>query len=231
MTSSMLTIEQIENALEKQTRTMIEELLKKTNFLNLRDDGKENEPEYDFDESDIYVKGNKKMAHDLVATLKRKQNAELDASNIKKRKYVVGYHHGPLQVLPAHFKFPKMTLPQLITNWLVGNKDENIPPYWSLSSLDMKHTKNGCKKWNCMKSFMYVVKKYGRKYKVWEETPSEWDNKHVTELWEAIQNEFLATFIPSKENCPADNNTETRSIKKEEEDATENFRAKLEDSP
>jgi hypothetical protein len=219
MTSSTLTIEQIENVLEKQTRTMIDELLKKTNLINTGGD-KNNQAEYcnveieddedDFDESDIYVKGNKKMAHNL-ATLKRKQNAELDASNIKKRKYVVGYHHGRLQVLPAHFKFPKMTSPQLITNWLVGNKDENIPPYWSLSSVDLKHIKNGCKKWNCMKSFMSVVEKYGRKYNAWKEIPSEWDYKHVTDLWEAIQNEFLATFVPSKEK--GSDNTETCAMR------------------
>jgi hypothetical protein len=208
MTSATVTIEQIQNTFKIQTTSLIDELLRKTNLATVSEI--QNEAEYnnvtiededdEIADSDICVRGRQgdgTMAREL-AELKRKHNTELDAANVKKRKYMVGYHHGRLQVLPAHFQFPKMTTPQLIANWLVGSKDSNVPLYWSLSAVDLKHIKNGCKKWNCMKSFMCVVERYGRKYICWKDVPSEWDYKSVTNLWETIEHEFMDAFIVHK---------------------------------
>ena len=35
---------------------------------------------------------------------------------LKKRKPTVGFHHGRLQVVPVYWKFPNMTIKQLIDN-------------------------------------------------------------------------------------------------------------------
>ena len=44
----------------------------------------------------------------------RAVNASMRA--VKKQKLKLGYHHGKLQCLPAHWKFPRMTCKQLVEN-------------------------------------------------------------------------------------------------------------------
>ena len=43
-------------------------------------------------------------------------------------RITIGYHHGQLQVLRTMWNFPKIHRKQLIDNWYVSNKKDNIPP-------------------------------------------------------------------------------------------------------
>ena len=58
---------------------------------------------------------------------------------MQKRTLPTGFHHVHLQVLPPKWKFPIITCKQLIDNWYVGNKRENIPPLEVLSALHVAH--------------------------------------------------------------------------------------------
>ena len=58
---------------------------------------------------------------------------------MNKRTLTMGFHHGFLQVFPPTWKLQRMTRKQLIDNWYVGNKIENIPPLELLSALHVSH--------------------------------------------------------------------------------------------
>ena len=63
-----------------------------------------------------------------VRALERKKISEAGLK-FKKRKLTVGFHHGRLQVVPVYWKFPNMTIKQLIDNWFIENEREKIPPF------------------------------------------------------------------------------------------------------
>ena len=70
---------------------------------------------------------------------KQKEYNDKTKEIVKKRKFTVGFHHGKLSPLPATFKWPKMTTFQLCVNWLIGNVEESIPPYCTLTRPMLSH--------------------------------------------------------------------------------------------
>ena len=73
-------------------------------------------------------------------------------TNTKKQKFTISLHHGRLITLPVNFEFPQgMTLFQLVRNWLIGDIDENIPPFQHLYSYFIKHDKNTIMQYNRIK--------------------------------------------------------------------------------
>ena len=61
---------------------------------------------------------------DLRQTIKR----EVSLEHTNKRKLMVRYHHGKVNVLPSNDQLPPMTCSQLIVNWLLGSVSENVTP-------------------------------------------------------------------------------------------------------
>ena len=58
---------------------------------------------------------------------------------MNRRTLTMGFHHGILQVLTTTWKLPIITRKQLIDNWYVGNKRENIQPLELLIPLHVAH--------------------------------------------------------------------------------------------
>ena len=96
-------------------------------------------------------------------------------SSLKRRKLTMGFHNGRLQVLPVHWKFPRMTGKQLIENWFIGNTEEKIPPYALLKFNHVKHIKNAVSNLRMMKSFMLIVQRYATDEDIWEGDPNKWN--------------------------------------------------------
>ena len=60
-------------------------------------------------------------AHQAVRVQTKRQLSE--------RKYTIGYHHGKMNPLPSTWKYPRgITLIHLINLWLIGDKEQNVPP-------------------------------------------------------------------------------------------------------
>ena len=88
---------------------------------------------------------NDSMNHQLdkgeeLRALERQNISEVKLK-LKKRKLTVGFHHGRLQVVPVSWKFPNMTIKQLIDNWFIGNEREKIPPFAVLHFNHVAHIK------------------------------------------------------------------------------------------
>ena len=120
----------------------------------------------------------------IVHARRTKSNA-LSSTLVKKREFLIGYHHNRLNVLPSNFVFPKMTPLQLITNWLVGDVSSNIPPYWTLASNNVVHFK-GCVALRCMQLFMKTIEVHGRELNLWISSKNGWSYKSIGLLWEGV---------------------------------------------
>ena len=85
---------------------------------------------------------------------------------MKKRKLIVGFHHGRLQVVPVYWKFTNMSIKHFIDNSFFGNEIEKIPPFAVLQFnhialiKTVKSARSGKSKLQQMTSVMKVVKKY-----------------------------------------------------------------------
>ena len=63
--------------------------------------------------------GNKcfdECSDDEVLDLRRKRKREVCLEQMKKRHFMVGYHHRKLNILPSNYQSPPMTFSQLIVN-------------------------------------------------------------------------------------------------------------------
>lgn len=58
------------------------------------------------------------------------------------RQLTMGFHNGRLQILLPTFKFPNMTMRQLVDNWFVGHCSGKVPPYVLLECNHVKHIKS-----------------------------------------------------------------------------------------
>lgn len=66
-------------------------------------------------------------AHQAVRVQTKRQLSE--------RKYTIGYHHGKMNPLPSTWKYPRgITLIHLINLWLIGDKEQNVPPLGKVST-------------------------------------------------------------------------------------------------
>jgi len=140
--------------------------------------------------------------HDAAATgeerqLAQKQNRMKAASSVEKRTLTLGFHHGKLNPLPANWKPTSMTCLQLIQNWFISNKRDNIPALCNLDSRMVEHLKMN-KYRNSMKSFMSIVEKFAREKECWNEKPSLWSIKSVNSMWKAIEPEFKLAYCKTK---------------------------------
>ena len=130
--------------------------------------------------------------------LKSSRARAIAASSVKKRQLKVGYHHGTLNPLPVSWKFASMTSLQLVHNWFIGDLKRNIPPLRTLNSKNVAYLKGGNITRNKMKCFMRVVEAEARQKQVWVEKPSRWDYSAITQMWDAIKEDFLAKYGKTK---------------------------------
>jgi len=127
----------------------------------------------------------------------KRQKVSNAKSMVKKRHLTMGYHHGKLQVLPVYFKFPNMTIKQLIDNWFIGSVNEKIPPFALLENNHVAHisspkSKNsGRAKLRQMRSVMKVIRKYAEKEGCWTDDKSKWDVDYTSTMWNKIGEKYI----------------------------------------
>ena len=101
------------------------------------------------------------------------------------RKIKVGFHHGHFNPLPASWKIPKgLTVIQLVSLWLVGSKNDHVPPLRKLSPLLMKHVDKKGKIRSRMKLVMGEIEYFARLKDVW--LNCGWTSATVTKMWSTI---------------------------------------------
>ena len=144
---------------------------------------------------------------DIVSsTWKDVKVKEETKEQLQKRQLSIGYHHGQLNPLPSAWQYPTgMTLIQLINLWLIGIRDENVPPLYMVRPTLVSHFDHGSRQYSKMKQVMKNVERFGRDRGIWVKF-NEWDGEKVTKLWSAIWHDFdpyLRTETQRQKNAPA----------------------------
>ena len=128
---------------------------------------------------------------------------EKTATQIKKRKLTVGWHHGKLNPLPSTWEFPKnTTLINMMNMWLLGNKKENVPPFKFLSSSNVKHLKASPSTLSKMKQVMLKIENIGKRKNLWNSNLL-WNGEKVTLLWSGIWKD-LEVYLKTVSNSARD---------------------------
>ena len=134
---------------------------------------------------------------------------------LQARQYTVGLHHGKLNPLPSDWCYPKgLTLIQLINLWLIGVKDQNVPPLALVNTHCVFHFDNNARKYSKMKQVMRFVEQFGRNRDVWK-SGMVWNGKLVTELWSGIWADFTpytSTSSRTHDGIASDNKSRKGSI-------------------
>ena len=176
---------------------MVSQILEKTNASlvnNENDDGFNNGVSYVMDEEEIASLTPYKNMTNLTKTeqsLKSREEHKNSIAVMKKRKLKVGFHHGKLTILPVDFSFPRMTMHQLVLNWLVGNVKKNQPPYCALSAKEFGHDKRLHLPFCEMRVIMKYVECVARRHSCWIEKNVDRTNKNVNDMWDKIGNRFI----------------------------------------
>lgn len=107
---------------------------------------------------------------------------------VKRRKLIVGFHHGVLNPLPILWVYPKMNMIQLINLYLLGSPTERVSALRHLNSKHVKHFDKEGMNLARMKQLMAVVEHYGRVRGVWRPANAKdyWNGETVTQLWDGI---------------------------------------------
>ena len=113
----------------------------------------------------------------------------------KKRIFIVGYHHGKLNVLTSNYHLPLMNFSRMIVNWLPDSVYENIPHLWYLIYKEVKHIKNGTIILNMMKYFMYEVKRVAIEKFCQKSKMKDWDSMSKINVWCNFQNDFNIKYM------------------------------------
>ena len=88
-----------------------------------------------------------------------------------------------------------MTCSQMIVNWLLFSVSNNVPPLWTLSSMEVKYIKNGMKMWNTMKCFMSKVKKVAIDKVCWKAKMEDWNYIISINVWDNVHNNFNIKYM------------------------------------
>ena len=99
-----------------------------------------------------------------------------------------------------NFKIPTLTLAAFITFYLIGNRNEGVPPFYMVKPVDLNRSQvsSGSKKSKIiteMKKMMSFVERAGREANVWENNMTNWTVDKTTRLYSSIFNRFR---IPPK---------------------------------
>ena len=115
---------------------------------------------------------------------------ECTKKQLEKRQLSIGFHHGQLNPLPSAWRYPHgMTLIQLMNLWLIGIREDNVPPLAMVSPALVSHFDDKSRQYSRMRQLMQQVEHFGRARGVWVKY-SQWDGANVTDLWSAIWSDF-----------------------------------------
>ena len=105
---------------------------------------------------------------------------------MKKRKIIVGFHHGKLNPLPSNWNFPKrLTVIALINMWHRGSTRDNVPAFKYLSAYNVAHIKQGKHTSQLMPKLMGKLKVFAEEMDFWN--PSHhWTGADVTTFWDKM---------------------------------------------
>ena len=102
----------------------------------------------------------------------------------------VGFHNGVLNPLLPDWKYPnKMNLREMISLWLMGAPNDDVPPLRVLIASQVNHFDSGGRNLNQMKSVMDIVEHVGSLRGVWrpDRQPNYWNGMTVNKLWDGIE--------------------------------------------
>jgi hypothetical protein len=141
-----------------------------------------------------------------------KLRAEQSKKALKARTLSTGFHHGHFNPTPSTWVYPtRMTIIDLINLWLLGGgKDTNVPPFRLLYPINVKHFDAGGKRFSKFKQVMKFVEKFGREKDAWLSKTEQWDGKAVTDLWDAIWDDFKP-YMTTKTQLSTGNVSEHKS--------------------
>eukprot|EP00804_Cyclotella_cryptica_P030556 CCRYP_014841-RA/>CCRYP_014841-RA protein AED:0.29 eAED:0.28 QI:0/0/0/1/1/1/2/0/385 len=148
-------------------------------------------------ESETIHEENEQFFTEEEKQLRRRRKRERAINSVKKRKLTMGCHHGMLTPLPEDWEFPPMTWTQLIQNWFIGNKTENLPPFVDLNSKIVAHCNrnSGNRMRLNMKAMMRIVELEAREKGVWVEKKSEWTAPLVQKMIDAVRVDFMKKYL------------------------------------
>ena len=113
---------------------------------------------------------------------------------LKRRKLTVGLHHGKLNVLPANWKYPKMTMVQLIHLYLMGSPSEGVAALRLCNSAHVGHFDKEGMNLSRMKRVIKVVEHYAKQRGVWKPLTGGsdyWNGETVTKVWDGVWKDML----------------------------------------
>ena len=94
------------------------------------------------DADEIIAHNIEKKTEQLTTETRDKLKRTEAEKQMKKRKIIVGFHHGKLNPLPSNWNFPKsLTVIALINMWHRGSTRDNIPAFKYLSVYNVAHIK------------------------------------------------------------------------------------------
>ena len=111
---------------------------------------------------------------------------------------------GASVVLPPGFRYPKMTLQQMVSIWLIGNRAGGVPPLQYLQPKDVSKWDKKARNLNRMKQCMEVIKKVAVRKGCWKPLtePSTWWNGHkVSVLWNAVVGDIVPHLKTGRVTC------------------------------
>ena len=97
---------------------------------------KDNDGGFDFNDST-----NRQLDRGEEARVLERKKISKAKLKLNKRKLSVGFHHGRLHVVSVYWKFPNITIKQLIDNWFIVNEREKIQPFSVLQFNHVAHIK------------------------------------------------------------------------------------------
>jgi hypothetical protein len=204
--STEFNAERFERSMQQQTNNIVTELLKRTSLteraiLEAREQRDDEfaqfviveEDDEDEMEGAEFPTEEARLHHD-------EERQKRSMANVQARVYTVGFHHGKLNPLPATYQFPFMTPQQLVQNWLLGDREANVPPLKTLRALHVEHVGTFSKKdstkrnkrptgpssWQCMQAYMEVVEKLGKAKGCWKDSNKDWNYVNVNALWTSV---------------------------------------------
>ena len=112
-------------------------------------------------------------------------------------------------------RYPKqMNLKEMIDLWLVGNKNEHVPPFRVISRQQVIHFDKKGKRLNDMKAVMRIIKKMAEENGVWKPENARdnyWNSKTVMDMWNGIYDSVVPYLLTvTKETGCADSSHKSR---------------------
>ena len=195
-----------------QTNAIVTRIIERTNLCERSLVAAVNQTAEDYGTAEMEIE--EELEEELPPDATRAESQELnrrrrEASQraVARRKYRVGMiktgNGCKLTTLPAGYKFPPLTIPQLIDNWLIGSVGANVIPLCQLKNNDVNHIKGASVALRKMRRVMSMVHKTAKQKGCWPsghafDTPRHWTYAKTKELWLGIEQEFLVRHMKGK---------------------------------